>query len=518
MEITTIDSSQIKEDTPLKLMKLSALEQLTRGTSSNPWTSSDIDRLEFNTDDFIKITKACRFFYKKDPIASSTINKLVEIGINNLKFERNGLSENEYRIFLAIKEDLETFSEMMALEYLISGLVVPEVRYSRVNKEVLKKYGIKKYTNLVLPVTLFVRDPDTVKIKKNPLEDTPSYFIKIPDEAIQFIRSGGKFGDGTKDINAFLKLKSAYPDFVTAVLNGETELLIEDPSLIIRRKYQPNDPYPIPYLSAALESLKHKRNLRRMDYSIASRVISAIQLFKLGDKDFPVTEEDGPEQFQGIKDQIYWRDGTGYDVERIFQLFANHTLQIEWIVPDTQALLNEQKYISVNQDIIYSLGFPRILITGESERTGTSDPQYAMMSPSRTMENFRDKIVVVIQQIVDRIAEYNNLKTSPTVSFEPLTLFDHQTLLKSLADLYAGGNLSRTTYAKTLGYSWEDETELRQAEKAKLSELGLDEVAPSNKPGAPNGGNPNPRATTTPATNENPSNPDNTSNNKNGAN
>ncbi len=463
--------------TKQKLASISSfINSLGTGTSSNPWSSIDIDRLELKSNKYDQVVKACRFFYQKDPIASSTINKLVEIGINEIQFAKNGLTDNELRIFLAIKVKLQEFAEVMALEYLISGLVVPEVRYGVVTKAELNSLGIKKYPELTLPESMFIRDSDTIEIKSNPIGVT--YFAKIPQDLIFFIRNKGKYSDGTKDEEAYNILITLYPDFVLAVEQGIDKIKLED-DLIIRRKPQPNDPYPIPYLSAALESLKHKRNLRRMDYAIAARVIGAIQQFKLGDKDFPLTEDDKDEQVDAIKSQVLWRDGTNRDVERIFQLFSNHTLQIGWVVPPTEALLNEQKYISVNQDIIYALGFPRILITGETEKSGTSDPQYAMMSPSKTMENFRCKILKVIRQIVIEVANRNNLKSIPEVYFKPLTLFDHQTLLKSLADLYASGNLSRTTYDEILGYVWNDEMDLKVEEDKYLKDNQLGQYAPT---------------------------------------
>ncbi len=456
-------------------------------TSANPWTTADIDRLELGTNDFTKITQACRFFYKKDPLVSSTINKMVEIGINELVFSKNGLTDNEFRIFTAVQQSIRDFAEVMALEYLVSGLVVPEIKYERVGRDKIKSLGIKKYDSLYLPVTMFIRDPDTIKIKKSPFLDRPSYFIKIPSELIFFIMNKGKYADGTSDPIAYAMLLEHYGAFVQAVQQGKIEFPIEDSSLIIRRKPQPDSAYPVPYLSAALESLKHKRNLRRMDYAIAARVIGAIQLFKLGSDEFPVTEEDKDDQFNAIKDQMLWRDYSGKDIERIFQLFANHTLQVEWIMPDTEALLNEAKYGSVNQDIIYALGFPRVLITGESERTGTSDPQYAMMSPAKTMDNFRARILVVVKDIVRNIAEGNNLKSTPEVEFKPLTLFDHQTLLQSLSDLYNTGNISRTTYANALGFTWDDEIKQKKAENDTMEELGVEEFAPQPFAAQPGG-------------------------------
>jgi hypothetical protein len=523
MEINVTEQPMEVTPEPKSKLAMAALNMI-QGQQGNPWSSSDVDRLEVNTDDYKKLIKACRFFYKKDPLVSSTINKLVEIGINDIVFSKRTLSDNEFRIFTALKDKLKEFAESMALEYLISGLVVPEIQYGVVRKDVLKNYGIKKYDHLNLPVTMYLRDPEAIKIKKSPFTDMPSYFLTIPDSLVMFILNNGKYGegDGLEDPELWEKFKTYYPDFITAVRNGVREFLIENSDLILRRKPQPDDPYPIPYLSAALESLKHKRNLRRMDYAIASRVIGAIQLFKLGDKDFPVLADDQEEQFGAIKNQILWRDGSGRDVERIFQLFANHTLNIEWVTPDTEALLNEQKYMSVNQDIIYALGFPRILITGESEKTGTSDPEYAMMSPARTMENFRAKILSVLRRIVDQVAFNNNIKDAPEIQFKPLTLFNYQTLLKSLADLYAGGNISRTTYAKELGYIWEDEADMREIEQKVIEDKGINEFAPQPFAEQP-GGDPNDPKTNTgnnpqKAKKTKPSDVKNTSNNANGDN
>lgn len=239
-----------------------------------------------------------------------------------------------------------------------------------------------------------------------------------------------------------------------------------------------------------------------MDYSLAARVIEAIQLFKLGDKDFPVTEDD-ESQFDYIKQQMMWRNSNGRDVERVFQLFSNHTLNIEWIVPPVDALLNETKYKDVNQDIIFALGFPRILITGESERTGSSDPEFAMMSPLKTMDNFRDKIIAVLGRIVNEVAMRNNLKSSPIVRFTPINLQAFRDYISALKDLYDSGNLSRKSYADYLGYSWDDEIGQREVEDTYMKDHGIGEFAP--QPFSPTPQNNN---TNTPDNTDNNPNPD----------
>ncbi len=440
----------------------------------NPWSSSGVDKLEdFTLENFREIVKACRFFYKHDSIVSTVINKLVDISITELIIPKNNLSANEYRIISALKDELQEFAENMALEYLISGLVVPEIKYANATKEQLKSFGIKKYETLVLPVSMWLRDPMTIIINSSMFMDEPSYFVEIPENLRIFITNNGVYPDGTKDEETYRMLLAYYPEFVADVRNGAKSILINNP-LIIRRRYLSNSPYPIPYLTSVIEALRHKRNLRRMDYATASRVIGAIQLFKLGNDNFPVTQ-DQEDQFDQLKNQMYYRYSGNKDLERIFQLFSNHTLQIEWIYPPIDALLNDKKYAEVNQDIMLGLGFPRILMTGETEKSGTSNSEYATMSPIKTMENLRGKILNVLNSIVDKVIEENKLKGSVILRFAPINIINFEAFINGIGQLYNTGNISRTSYAKIFGYDLEEEFNLRSNEKELMNQLEIDE-------------------------------------------
>jgi hypothetical protein len=457
----------------------SAFSYFPTSSFGNPWSPEDVDKLEiYSIKEFREVIDACRFFYRRDPIGATVINKMIDIGINDLRFNKNGLSENEFRVFKAIEHDLKEFCETMALEFLLSGLVIPEIKYEPVGKETLKSLGIKKYESLTLPTNMWLRDPKTIKINSTFLTN-PSYFLEIPEDIRYFIMHDGRYPDGSKDEKTYEQLKAQYPTFVTSVKNGEKYILLEN-ELIFRRRVVSDSPYPLPYLYPALESMKHKRNLRRMDYSVVSRAISAIMLIKLGSDEFPVTEDDS-KVFDDIKSQMTWRDSYGRDIERIFQLFGNHTLNIEWIFPPLDALLNDAKYKDVNQDIIFSLGFPRILITGETERSNTSEAQYASVSPVCTMNNFREKIETVLRSIVSEISKRNGFKSVPEVVFEPLQLAEFKTFVEALMSLYDKGNLSRTELSDFFGYSWIDEMEKKIKEQtvitaSKLPEFSVEET------------------------------------------
>jgi hypothetical protein len=478
--ITTTNSDPNK----IKYEKLAKASYTMEGEVNNPWFITDtpetVDMKEFQEQ-----VEACRFFYRHDPIISTAINKMVEIGVNEIRMIKNGLSENEFRVFTALKDKLHEFAQLMALEFLISGLVIPEISYDVVDKLTLNEYGIKKYTSgLVLPISMWLRDPETVKINKPIIGSDPSYFVKVPDKMVYFIMNNGKYQDGTEDRELFNTLLERYPEFIRLVKKGEKLVPLKN-KLIIRRLPLSDTPYPTLFIFPAVESLKHKRNLRRMDYSIAARAIGAIQLFNLGSDEFPITE-DNQEEFSDIKQQMYYREGRGVeDIERIFQLFANHTLKISWVYPPLDALLNERKYAEVNSDIIFGLGFPRILITGETEKSGTSSAEYAMKSPAASIEMFRRKIITVLQSIVRNVAEKNSFKTEPIVKFKPLNLMDFNTLLTALRDLYNSGNLSRTEYSEELGFDWNDSQDSREEENKVLKDKGLEDINP--KPFSNNG-------------------------------
>ena len=450
----------------------------------NPWVGASVDKMEvLDLDTFEKLVHACRFFYRYDSLVSTVINKITEIGINSIQYDKSKLNENEKKVVDNLIPKLASFAEQISMEYLISGLVVPEIKYAAVTKKELQAWKIKRYETLTLPVYMFLRDPATIKINDVLGIDEPSYFYKIPDDLIFFINHEGMYPDGTKDIELYNRLKAFYPEFVTAVLEGKKEILLEN-DLIFRRKVISDSAYPTPYLTSALEPLKHKRNLRRMDYSIASRVISAIQVFKLGSDEFPVTE-DQEETFDDLKKQMHWRYSQQEDIERIFQLFANHTLQIDWVLPPVEALLDEAKYREVNDDIIFGLGFPRILITGETSRSGTSNAEYATMSPVRTMENIREKVLYVLNDIIYNVFERNNFRGETVLKFEPINLVSFGELIEGLTKLYDSGNLSRTHHAKAFGYDIDEEFRLRKEENEVMEEMELEGFAPlphSNEP------------------------------------
>lgn len=452
--------------------------------TTNPWTDAFRAKdKKMDYDEFVKINSLCRFFYRTEPVVSTVVNKLIEIGVNDLVFSKNGLSDNEFRLFTALKPRLLEFSEQMAQEYMLSGLVVPNVGWERnKDKQFIFSLGVKKYTSLILPETLTLRDPSSIKIFQSWMGDKPSYFIKIPDFVIKFIKGKGKLENNEIDKEGYQALVAQFSEFVKAVNAGKKEIPLDEDSIsnIIRRRYTADNPYPIPYIAPSLDALQHKRKLRRMDYTIIDKVISAILHVKVGSDDFPITDTEEDEAYlDELRGQLRMRANSDQLMERIFQLVTNHTVELNWVFPDTAILLNEKKYQDINEEILFGLGFPRILITGESARSGTSNPELATLAPVRTMYNFRNKIIEVIRDICAEVSLRNNFKSAPTVEFAMLNLQAFADFLNGLTKLYDASALSRTDLARTLGFDFYDQLEKLEKENKELTKRGLPTVGPN---------------------------------------
>lgn len=447
----------------------------SQATSTNVWKDSKTYANKVvDKDSFTETVTLCRFFYKTEPLVSTVINKLVEIGINDIIISKSGLSENEFRVFSSLKPRLLEFAETMAQELLLSGLVVPEIGYGPVEKDEIFELGIKKYNRLIFPISMWVRDPKTIRINSSLMSDSPSYYVIIPDEVIYFIKNGGKYSDGNEDKELYASLKTYYPDFVKKVMAGEKQFLIDN-RLIIRRKYLTDNPYPIPYISPALDALQHKRKMRRMDYSIMDKVISAIMHVKVGSDEFPITDSDEDKKvFTDLRTQLMMRFQSDQNLERIFQLITNHTVDISWVFPDTTLLSQHGRYDDINEEILFGLGFPRILITGESSKSGTSNSEVAIISPIKTVESMQRKILKIIRDICKRVAEENNFK-APKVKFKAVNLHSFADFMESLQKLYDISGVSRTAVAEYLGYDFREEADILEEEEKLIEEKGLSE-------------------------------------------
>ena len=421
------------------------------------------------SDNYNDQLELCKFFTNRDTIVIGVINKQVELAFNGYKPRRNNCTDEEFEVYCAVSDKILSALKVMAREYLISGLLVPEITWKSVKGKELNLKG-RPNKSFNLPDEIWLRDPSTIELKRTPIPNKVRVYFKVPTEDVNFITSKGVYSDGTRDVELYQQMLKDYPEYVKKIKSGDTSILLEN-AFILRRNPSSGNIYPTPYLLPALESLQHKRNLKKMDYSIASRVISAIQKITLGSDKFPLTEDD-QEVIDKLKEQMLWRGQEG-NIERVFQLFGNHTLNIEWIYPNTEALLDAGKYSAVNNDILHALGMPAIITTGETTRSATSQAEFALLPPTEVLKSLRKDLEPFLDYLYQEIQKANNFSHRPVPAFPPIRLYDPAKAAQVGEKYYQNGVLSKTTWGDLGDFDFENEQILRKFEDEFTNSMGL---------------------------------------------
>ena len=163
-------NQETREDRKERLGKflVNSLNHSSAALTENPWVPDNVDKYGIEeakeADEYHKAVNSCRFFFRRDPLASIVLNRMSEIAINKLHITKSGVKETEIPIYEAVLEGLTDFLQSASLEYLISGLVMPNVSFRRYNAREIARKGIKYKKSLILPDFYWLRDPTSIVI------------------------------------------------------------------------------------------------------------------------------------------------------------------------------------------------------------------------------------------------------------------------------------------------------------------------------------------------------------------
>jgi hypothetical protein len=422
-----------------------------------------------------EIVKYCRYFYEKDTIARTVINRMVNLAITRLRNQKEEKDINS-GFYDAIAERLQPFLKHMATEYFVNGLVVPAFTYKTIMLNRLDpSLGRKR---VEIPDQFWIRNASNIKLRKRPTSMERAVYLELPQDEIMFIINKGKRIDGTDDTAAYRELLRQHPEYVKAVQEGQRTFPLEDARPIYCDITSYND-YPLPYLQNALPAMQHKEYLKLMDKTIVSRSIELLRQIKVGSDTFPATDDDIAATQQAISEAAASGD-------RVFNLFTNHTVEISWVLPPLDALLNESKYAEPNSDIFLALGFPRILTVGESLRSNSSDSRIASLGPMATLSELREKIIDWVKWLYEDLATKNNFSEWPQPYFSPIQFQDITALTQFAIQAQEIGAISKDTISQLYGSTYEEE--LRKISfEVNTNEPNPNESSTPKEPSVPTG-------------------------------
>jgi len=396
-----------------------------------------------------EVVKYCRLFFKRDSIVRTVINRMVNLAVTKIRNQKSRQEDPNAKYYDAVLERIKPYLKHMATEYLVTGLVVPAITYKTVMMNRLDpSLGRKR---VEIPDELWVRNPANIKLRRRPVGLKRAVYLEIPQDEINFINSKGKRNDGTDDTAAYRELVRQSPAYVKAVQAGQRIFPLDNANPIYGQMTADSD-YPMPFMQNALVSMQHKEYLKLMDRTIVSRSIEMIRQVKVGSDNFPATDDDIDATQKAIADAAASGD-------RIFNLFTNHTVDIQWILPPLDALLNEIKYVEPNADIFMALGFPRILTVGESLRSNSSDSRIAALGPMATLAELREKLIEWIEWLYEDLADRNNFSSWPVPYFSPVQFQDMTALTQFAIQAQQVGAISKDVIAQMYGSTYEEELE-----------------------------------------------------------
>lgn len=437
----------------------------------------------FNSrDKYLEAIRKSRFYYREDPIIFSVINRISDIGTTRIVIDKGKLTKSEYEALQAISGYLLSYVKDAIRELLLTGLLYTEVVFEEIGVDELRTLGIPYKKSMVFPRTVFFRNPEFLHLVGASSPEDVEYIYEIPDYIVDIIDSGGEsaVADIPKESarELYKKLQREAPEFVRKVKKGERFFRLQPKYRVIRLNSLSDSVYPVPYLKPVIPLLEHKRNIRRMDYALAARAILMIMHVKVGNDQYPLTKED-EEYLDELRQQMMLPGSITNIYDRIFQLFTPHVVDIDWITPPVDILLNVEKYEQINEEILMGLGFPRLVLYGESRRTQASAPDIANTIIHSMLDVIRSQIIVVIRQIINDVMIKNNFKGRPNViRFEPMKIIRFRELFEAVRFLYESGSLSRQSLSEFAGYNFFEEVGKRYEEEQKLQEMNLPEFGP----------------------------------------
>jgi hypothetical protein len=402
-----------------------------------------------------EIIKFCRFYYDNDTIVGTVIDRMVDMAVTKLRNRKDRDNpEMAVEYYNAVAEYLQPYLKLMALDYFLHGMAIPEYTYETImGNKIDPTLGRKR---VQFPTNFWVRNAEYIELRRRPLGTERAVFIKIPDAEVNFIMTKGMRDDGSSDKEGYQEIAREYPAYIRAIMNGQRIFPLTD-ARPIYRKLRSYDDYPKPFLQNALYALQHKYYLKQMDRSIAARASELLRHVKIGSDTFPATDDD-------IKSTETVLANASVTGDRVFNLFTNHTVEIGWVTPPMDALLNEAKYIEPNADIFLALGFPRILAVGETMRSNATDNKTASLGPISTLNDLREALTSWVEMTYQDLAEKNGFSWWPKPFFSPIALQDITALTQLAIQAQQIGAISKDTIAQLYGTTYEEEQEKIETE------------------------------------------------------
>ncbi len=294
-----------------------------------------------------------------------------------------------------------------------------------------------------LPVSYTVLNPQLVEVTGNLLFDKTSVSLRPPPELTAMLAK--PTADLTEEEKALIK---ALPSDLkeAAKKGGEYKLDSRLVGTITYRK-QPYERYGKPRSTRVFDSIEYKKALRDADLSTLDGISNYILKITIGSDDYPVTTQTELEAVAALFNTP----------SKSFDVVWNHTLNVEKIVsPEIEAILGQDKYMQVNEDITAGLAVSRALIDGESD-LNVAEAGLVVKGLMEEINYARRQVTRWLYKEYQQIAEAAGFERFPKIRWDDGILQDVILYMNTLSQLVDRRMLSYRTSLEALGFDYPNE-------------------------------------------------------------
>ena len=276
-----------------------------------------------------------------------------------------------------------------------------------------------------IPLKYTILNPLYLTAQANLNYETPKYLRKLEPFEVKRI-----LDPKTEEDKA---IKQSLPADIKRGLKAGAMIPLDPQKLtVILYKAQPYDPWGVPLVFPVLENIEARKELERIDLAVARTTDRLLLLITMGKE---ATEHDKTTVNGNTMAQVQTLFNTG-SITRT--LVADYTTKAQWIVPDINKILGEEKYKSIDRQI--NIGLNAIFFDSSEKFANTSIKVQIFVE--KLKEARKVFIKKFLQPEINRVCKIINAKAAPEAHFEDISLKDELQFSKLTLAMYSAGLLT----------------------------------------------------------------------------
>jgi len=332
--------------------------------------------------------------------------------------------------------------------------IIAQAKASGVSQKELVKFEQAAKKNIWskghLPVSYTVLNPELVNVEGNLLFDNTSIKLTPPPELSAVLKKDKS--ELTEDEKALIK---ALPNELKKAAEGGGDFQL-DSRLVgtVTYRKQPYERYARPRATRVFDTINYKQHLKNADLSTLDGISNYILKITIGNDEYPAVTQTELETIAQLFDTP----------SKSFDVVWNHTLEIEKIVaPEIEAILGQDKYKQVNEDMTGGLAVTRAIIDGTGD-INTAEVGLLTKGIMEEINYARRQVSKWIYKEYRQIAEAMGFDRFPKIRWDESVLKDDILYMSTLSSLVDRRMLSYQTALEALGFDYTNELKNMEVE------------------------------------------------------